>query len=363
MGRGSRPYDAYPTAPPRPPSRWVSWLVPVFLVANVAAFVATMYVNDCPKNARVPSMCVWRKELGRFAFQPLRENPLFGPSTATLLKMGGLDVNKVVHDHQQWRLISSIWLHGGVVHLLANMLSLLFIGIGLEQEFGFLRIGPLYIISGIGGSVLSALFIKSSISVGASGALFGLLGSMLSELITNWTVYANKCSALMSLVFIIAINLAIGILPRVDNFAHVGGFISGFLLGFVLLMRPQFGYVSRNNAPIGYPIYTSRRKHKIYQYVLWIVGAILLVVGFAVGLTMLFRGENGYEHCSWCHYLSCVPTRFWSCNQQQSSSTCTTSQLGNNWNLTCSGSGMTQSYVLQNATEYRIYELCTDLCS
>ena len=54
------------------------------------------------------------------------------------------------------------------------------------------RIGLLYLISGFGGSLLSALFIQSSISVGASGALFGLLGGMLSELLTNWTIYANK---------------------------------------------------------------------------------------------------------------------------------------------------------------------------
>lgn len=54
------------------------------------------------------------------------------------------------------------------------------------------RIGLLYVVSGFGGSMLSSLFIQSSISVGASGALFGLLGGMLSELITNWTIYANK---------------------------------------------------------------------------------------------------------------------------------------------------------------------------
>lgn len=51
--------------------------------------------------------------------------------------MGGLVVDKVVHGHQGWRLISCIWLHGGVIHLLANMLCLLLIGIRLEQEFGF----------------------------------------------------------------------------------------------------------------------------------------------------------------------------------------------------------------------------------
>jgi len=53
-------------------------------------------------------------------------------------------------------------------------------------------IGLLFVISGFGGSLLSALFIQSNISVGASGALFGLLGGMLSELITNWTIYENK---------------------------------------------------------------------------------------------------------------------------------------------------------------------------
>jgi membrane associated rhomboid family serine protease len=54
------------------------------------------------------------------------------------------------------------------------------------------RVGIIYLVSGVGGSVLSSLFIRNNISVGASGALFGLLGAMLSELFTNWTIYANK---------------------------------------------------------------------------------------------------------------------------------------------------------------------------
>lgn len=55
-----------------------------------------------------------------------------------------------------------------------------------------MRIGVLYLLAGFGGSLLSALHAKSTVSVGASGALFGLLGAMLSELLTNWTIYANK---------------------------------------------------------------------------------------------------------------------------------------------------------------------------
>lgn len=288
--------------------QWTSWLVPMIVVANVAMFVVIMFVNNCPKNH--DGDCV-AKFLGRLSFQPLKENPLFGPSSSALEKLGGLEWNKIVHQHQSWRLITCIWLHAGVIHLLANMLSLVFIGIRLEQQFGFVRVGVIYLLSGIGGSILSSLFIQNSISVGASGALFGLLGAMLSELLTNWTIYANKAAALFTLVVIIAINLAVGILPHVDNFAHIGGFLSGFLLGFVFLVRPQFGWLDGRQRPAGTRLKT---KYTAYQYIFWIAATVLFIVGFTVGLVMLFKGENGNDKCSWCHYLSCVPTSRWSCN-------------------------------------------------
>ncbi|KAL9258635.1 RHOMBOID-like protein [Drosera capensis] len=138
---------------------WKPWLVPVLVVLNVVVFVIVMYVNDCPKHVRrngfVDGKCVGRF-LGRFSFEPLSENPLFGPSSNALAKMGALDRSRILYDHQSWRLITNIWFHAGLIHLLVNMLSL------------------------------------NNIMVGASGALFGLLGAMLSELITNWTIYTNK---------------------------------------------------------------------------------------------------------------------------------------------------------------------------
>ncbi|XP_052210556.1 RHOMBOID-like protein 2 isoform X2 [Diospyros lotus] len=290
---------------------WTSWLVPMIVVANVGMFVVIMFVNNCPKNnIGFDGGCV-AKFLGRLSFQPLKENPLFGPSSSTLEKLGALEWNKVVHGHQGWRLISCIWLHAGVIHLLANMLSLVFIGIRLEQQFGFVRVGALYLLSGFGGSILSSLFIQRNISVGASGALFGLLGAMLSELLTNWTIYTNKAAALVTLLIIIAVNLALGILPHVDNFAHIGGFLTGFLLGFVLLLRPQFGWLERRHLPADA---RAKSKYTIYQYAFWAVAVALLILGFALGLVMLFEGKNGNEHCSWCHYLSCVPTSRWKCN-------------------------------------------------
>lgn len=92
-----------------------------------------------------------------------------------------------------------------------------------------------------------------------------------------------QVAALLTLVFIIVVNLAVGILPHVDNFAHIGGFLSGFLLGFVFLIRPQFGWVSQRNAPPGYIAAPAKSKHKTYQYVLWVLALILLIAGYVPG--------------------------------------------------------------------------------
>ncbi|XBI24750.1 RHOMBOID-like protein 1 [Triticum dicoccoides] len=364
----------------RPFRRWFPFLVPLFVAANIALFVRTMYVNDCPAHAAAAAAaiggsvggaagaaaahgCMLEPDLGRYAFQPYKENPLVGPTSATLLEMGALETGKVARDHEWWRLITCIWLHAGVIHILANMLSLLMIGIRLEKEFGFLRIGTLYVISGVGGSLLSALFMVSNISVGASGALFGLLGSMLSELITNWTIYENKCAALLTLVMIIVINLAVGILPHVDNFAHIGGFVSGFFLGFVLLMRPQFGYINQKNSRLGVHSGTPKSKYKIYQIVLLVIALVILICGFITGFVLLMQGFDASQQCSWCHYLSCVPTSQWDCNKAPSNY-CLSSQLGDQLNLTCQSTGKTETYVISSPSNPEaVKHLCLGLCS
>ncbi|KAF3775723.1 RHOMBOID-like protein 1 [Nymphaea thermarum] len=351
----AEPPVVYVVVPQQPEKSWFSWLIPLFVLANIALFALTMYVNDCPKSGKD---CVG-EFLGRFAFQPFNENPLLGPSSSTLDKMGALLVNKVVQGDEWWRLVTCMWLHAGVFHVLANMFSLLFIGIRLEQEFGFLKIGVLYVLAGFGGSLLSALFIQSSISVGASGALFGLLGAMLSELLTNWTIYANKFAALLTLVFMISLNLAVGVLPHVDNFAHIGGFISGFLLGFVILVKPQYGWVNQKYLPHGYnkaPV----SKYKTYQYILLVIALILLIIWYVVGLVMLFDGVKGFDHCPWCHYLSCVPTSKWNCKPQNI--TCSSLQMKAELSLTCLNNGKMHAYPLANASQDKILDLCSQLC-
>ncbi|CAH9073143.1 unnamed protein product [Cuscuta europaea] len=346
-----------PPRPYRPFKKWFPWLVPLIILVNIGLFAYVMYVNDCPVNSE---KCFGSDFLGRFAFQSLHENPLLGPSADTLRKLGALEMEKVVKDHQVWRLFSCMWLHAGVFHVAANMVSLLCVGIRLEQEFGFVKIGLLYILSGMGGSLASALFVRMTISVGASGALFGLLGAMLSELLTNWTIYENKLATLLTLILIILINLAVGVLPHVDNFAHLGGFLTGFLLGFILLIRPQFGYVKQRNAPPGYFLPSRKAKHKVYQCFLLIFALLILILGLTVGMVMLLQGVDGNDHCSWCHYLSCFPTPIWTCDAR-----CSSNQIGDQLNLTCMLDNKSSNYYLSSAnnTASDIQKLCTQLCS
>ncbi|KAG7014134.1 RHOMBOID-like protein 5, partial [Cucurbita argyrosperma subsp. argyrosperma] len=329
MSYGVRKPLSMPPPPsyyPPPPKPWFPFLVPLIFVADIALFVFTLYENNCPATTG-GNRCLFYPELDRYSFQPFSENPLLGPSIMTLKRYGALDREAVVERGEGWRLLTCMWLHAGVIHLLANMISLLFIGVRLEQEFGYcklvgsvwndilsanrlvmwyvsilddiwclflvlaVRIGCLYVLSGFGGSLLSCLSInpaETTISVGASGALFGLLGALLSELITNWTIYSNKCAAMMSLILIIALNLAVGFIPHVDNSAHIGGFLSGFLLGFILLIRPQFGYVNPKYIPAGCDV-KRKSKHQCYQYFLLIVALILLIFGYASGLSRLYK--------------------------------------------------------------------------
>lgn len=336
--------------------KWFPWLVPIIVVANTIMFIITMYVNNCPGNS---NSCV-ASFLGRFSFQPTKENRLLGPTASTLLKMGGLKVSNIVDGNQGWRLVTCIWLHGGILHILVNMVCLLFIGIKLEQEFGFLKIGALYMISGIGGSLISALFLaKSTVSVGASGALFGLLGAILSELLTNWTTYASKFATLAVLLSVIALNLGMGLLPYIDNYAHIGGFISGFLVGFVLLIRPQHRWMIRERRRNGGPV----NKHKKYQYALWIIAVILLTIGFIVGFVLLFRGYNGNDHCSWCKYLNCIPSSRWNCDQTYAAK-CIIATNGAQTNITCEGTENTRSFSsAADLNDETIKSFCIQLCT
>jgi len=144
----------------------------------------------------------------------------------------GANYSPLVHQGQWFRLVTSMFLHGGLAHLAANMYGLLLAGILLEPLLGKLNFAVLYFVAGIVGSLCSIWFHPATASVGASAAIFGLYGALL---VGSFLGKHDSGLPILSLLIFIGANLLIGSVTRgIDNAAHVGGLISGALMGAVL---------------------------------------------------------------------------------------------------------------------------------
>ncbi len=150
-------------------------------------------------------------------------------NTQTLLKFGAnWDVLTKSSPKEYYRLLTSTFLHIGFIHIIVNMYSLYVIGPQVESFFGKLKYLFIYLFSGICGSMLSLAFTHNTISAGASGAIFGLLGSLLYFGYYYRAYLGNVVKS--QIVPIILLNLAIGfILTGIDNAAQIGGLVGGIV--------------------------------------------------------------------------------------------------------------------------------------
>ena len=159
---------------------------------------------------------------------------LSGGSTnsQTLLKYGAnLDV--LVKNGEYYRLFTCIFLHIGIMHLLCNMYSLYIIGREVENLFGKIKYIIIFILSGIFGSIMSLAFTHNTISAGASGAIFGLLGALL-YFGMHYRTYLGEAIK-RSIIPIIVINLIIGFFAEgIDLAAHIGGLVGGVLVAMMV---------------------------------------------------------------------------------------------------------------------------------
>ena len=159
---------------------------------------------------------------------------LSGGSTnsQTLLKYGAnLDV--LVKNGEYYRLFTCIFLHIGILHLLCNMYSLYIIGREVENLFGKIKYIIIFILSGIFGSIMSLAFTHNTISAGASGAIFGLLGALL-YFGMHYRTYLGEAIK-RSIIPIIVVNLIIGFFAEgIDLAAHIGGLVGGVLVAMMV---------------------------------------------------------------------------------------------------------------------------------
>ena len=133
-----------------------------------------------------------------------------------------------------WRIISSMFVHGGVMHLVLNVGGLVIAAIFVEPVLGRIKYLILYLLSGICGSLASIYWYENTISVGASGAIFGLYGSILGLLLVNAFPKEIKKGMLWFVGAYIGINLLFGLTGGIDNAAHIGGLICGITSGIIL---------------------------------------------------------------------------------------------------------------------------------
>lgn len=204
-------------------------------------------------------------------------NPLrfLSPSIELLCALGG-KVTGLILAGQPWRLVTATYLHGGLLHLVFNSYALMTLGPLIEEAFGPRRFFLLYTVSGIAGFAASAWFYPGVLSIGASGAIFGLLGfaivfgrfrsgaagRAIADQLTRWLVYG-------AIMFFI---------PGIDSAAHVGGLLPGALLGLVL----------DPGAP----------RSRVSDLALWLLFALALVATLGSFAAMAFTYDGNMAWCS-----------------------------------------------------------------
>lgn len=152
--------------------------------------------------------------------------------------MGSIVPVLVFQKGEYWRLLTAMFLHGGVVHLVFNLIALWQLGRLYEMLFGTKRFVLVYFVTGIIASIASLLHMHPySSSVGASGAVFGILGALIFSIRRSPRFRHERWArgVVQQLVFWIVVNIVIGFtIPQIDMAAHIGGLIAGLVLGATL---------------------------------------------------------------------------------------------------------------------------------
>lgn len=252
-------------------------------IANVIAFLYTMAEND------------WE-------FADTAENPLYGPTAQVLVDAGAKLAEPIREDGEWWRFIAPVFLHAGVLHLAMNMIVLVRLGASMEVAFGHARVAVIYLASGVAGNLASAIFLPNEIGVGASGALFGLIGALFGDFIHNYRqMEEGKACYFFQLVLSSAIGLAVGLFPLLDNFAHAGGWLCGILTGAVFLAG---SYKTASGNTVTY----------CYTYPVAMVSLVAVAALFFAGFSVFYSDVDPEGWCSWCENVSCVETMWWDCD-------------------------------------------------
>lgn len=163
-------------------------------------------------------------------------------SATYMLEHGAMYVPYMIENGENYRMFTSLFLHFGISHLVNNMLTLVVMGRNVEPVVGKIRFLIIYFLSGFGGNLLSyfgeIITQDYAVSAGASGAIFGLTGSLLALTI----IYRGRVGQVTSrdMVIMVIFSLYLGFTSQgVDNLAHIGGLITGFIVTLLVVGIPK----------------------------------------------------------------------------------------------------------------------------
>lgn len=186
---------------------------------------------------------------------------LWGLNGEVLYRLGSSYGPAIFLGHQWWRLVTAMFLHGGLIHIGFNMMVLLDIGPVVEEVYGSPQFLFLYTVAGASGFLLSAL--RGHLSVGASGAILGLIGLMIA-ITTRRGGLSMQALRSRLVSWVVSIFVFGFLLSGVDNWAHFGGLAAGFGLGKVIADRTPINAAEQKTA-----------------YALGWIAAIIILVSFA----------------------------------------------------------------------------------
>lgn len=248
--------------------------------------------------------------------------------------------------NQWFRFIVPMFLHGGFIHIGFNQLVQLTMGVDMERMIGWWRYALVYVASGIFGFVLGGNYAAQGVpSTGCSGSLFGVLALFILDLFYMWNERPSAWVELIIMLFGVGVSFVLGLLPGLDNFSHIGGFVMGLALGLSIMrspnaLRERIGlarnpYVAmsggrpegENKAAVPEPGFVDLIKgrrgghssedkptplgffkgRKPLWWAWWLVRAGALVA-VLIGFIMLIVDFYKYydSNCSWCYRLSCL---------------------------------------------------------
>lgn len=189
---------------------------------------------------------------------------------------------------QFYRLWTSLFLHGGLVHLIVTIIFQMWIMRDMEKLIGAIRMAIIYIGSGIAGNLASCTFLPYQVEAGPSGAQFGVLSCLLVEVLQSYQMYKRPHIAILKLFLPILVLFIFGLLPWFDNWAHLFGFIFGFLLAFALMPYVSFGQFDR--------------RRKIISIIVALGSSLALFV-----ILILIFYVAPLTDCEACQYFNCIP--------------------------------------------------------